>query len=81
MRVASRQRRTALGTGRRKKRREGPGNGVRLVCILMADRWGGLSQIKSLVGVGDCGRRLAEGWLEMCVDTLRRFCYSTSFVK
>jgi len=24
----------------REKRRQGPGNGVRLVCILMADRWG-----------------------------------------
>jgi hypothetical protein len=69
------------GRERREKQRQGPGNEVRLVCILMADRWGALSQIKSLVGIGVCERRRAKGPLEMCVDTLRRFCYSTSFIK
>lgn len=64
-----------------KKRRRGPGNEVRLVCILMADRWGGVLQIKSLVGLAVRGRQRARGRLEMCVDTLRGFCYSTSFIK
>src|SRR5580704_781916 len=45
------------GRERREKQRQGPGNEVRLVCILMADRWGALSQIKSLVGIGVCERR------------------------
>jgi|BogFormECP03_OM2_1039629.scaffolds.fasta_scaffold02526_2 hypothetical protein len=41
--------RTRHGTG--EKQRQGPGNEVRLACILMADRWGALSEIKSVVGI------------------------------
>ena len=67
-------------TGCAKTWRQGPGNEVRLDCILMADRWGALSQNKSVAGIGFCGRRRADGRVEMCVDTLRWFCYSNSFV-
>jgi hypothetical protein len=39
-------------SGSAKDWRDGPGNEVRLVCILMADQWGALSQNKSLAGIG-----------------------------